>query len=107
MDFASRVQALKQANYSTTVHLCMQYVQEHLYERIRVEEAAASVQRNPSYLTQRFRQETGMSVTQYIQQQKLRRQSACCKRRAAAASGSNWAIVTKATLTVRLKRPWA
>ena len=70
MDFASRVQALKQANYSTTVHLCMQYVQEHLYERIRVEEAAASVQRNPSYLTQRFRQETGMSVTQYIQQQK-------------------------------------
>ena len=71
MDFASRVQALKQANYSTTVHLCMQYVQEHLYERIRVEEAAASVQRNPSYLTQRFRQETGMSVTQYIQQQKI------------------------------------
>lgn len=70
-DFAGRVQTLKQTNYSTTVRLCMQYVQKHLYERIRVEEVAASVQRNPSYLTQRFRQETGMSVTQYIQQQKM------------------------------------
>ena len=49
----------------------MQYVQAHLHERIRVEEIAASVQRNPSYLTQRLRQETGMSVTQYIQQQKI------------------------------------
>lgn len=70
-DFATRVQAIKRANYSPTVHLCIQYVQEHLYERIRVEEIAASVQRNPSYLTQRFRQETGLSVTQYIQQQKI------------------------------------
>lgn len=70
-DFASRVQTLKRTNYSTTVRLCMQYVQAHLHERIRVEEIAASVQRNPSYLTQRLRQETGMSVTQYIQQQKI------------------------------------
>lgn len=70
-DFAARVQALKKADYSLTVRLCMQYVQEHLHERIRVEEIAASVHRNPSYLTQRFRQETGMSVTQYLQQQKI------------------------------------
>ncbi len=70
-DFAARVQELQRTGYSATVRLCMQYIQAHLHERIRVEEIAASVQRNPSYLTQRFRQETGMSVTQYIQRQKI------------------------------------
>lgn len=85
-DFATRVRALKQANYSLTVRLCMEYVQAHLHERIRVEEIAASVNRNPSYLTQRFRQETGMSVTQYLQQQKIEE----AKRLLQAPGGNVW-----------------
>ncbi len=90
-DFAARVQALQHDGYSATVRLCMQYIQAHLYERIRVEEVAAHVQRNSSYLTQRFRQETGMSVTQYIQQQKMGEAKRLL--RAPASSGSLWLML--------------
>lgn len=52
--------------YSKPVVLCIDYIYNHLYETIRVEDLAEQVHLNRSYLSTLFKKETGQPVSAYI-----------------------------------------
>ena len=77
IDYASLV---KKLHYHTTENsqnsqnffsACARYVSENIYGVIRVNELAESLGYTRSYLCSRFKQETGLTLIQYIQQQKI------------------------------------
>ncbi|MBY0011860.1 helix-turn-helix domain-containing protein [Paenibacillus typhae] len=50
-----------------------QYIQDHLQTDLSRDEIADLVGRNPAYLSRLFRKETGMSLSEYITQQRIER----------------------------------
>lgn len=48
------------------IHLCMQYVETHYYEKITLEQMAEMVFLSPSYLSRTFKKETGTLFNDYI-----------------------------------------
>lgn len=71
-DYTSRVGRLKRTNqYTRLVNDCCNYVYEHVYEDLRVTDIAAFVGHNAHYLSQKFRQETGQSLGDYIRSAKV------------------------------------
>ncbi|MNB77000.1 HTH-type transcriptional regulator YesS [compost metagenome] len=50
-----------------------QYIQDHLQKDLSRDEIAELVGRNPAYLSRLFRKETGMSLSEYITQQRIER----------------------------------
>lgn len=72
LDFASRMRRLKKENiYSKHVVVCMEYIYEHLHEKISVKTLAGVTGLHENYLSRLFRQETGTTVQKYIQDKKL------------------------------------
>ena len=57
---------------SCTVEQIYRYVAEHLQERILVEDIADALKLKPAYLSNHFKNHTGMTLTRYIQKQKIR-----------------------------------
>ena len=57
---------LKPAEYSPQVLSAIEYIKNHLSIQLSLEEIAASTYTAVSTLTRKFRQETGMSIGQYI-----------------------------------------
>lgn len=49
------------------------YVQENLHRDLTRDDIAGAVYRNPAYLSRLFRKETGMSLSEYIAQQRIER----------------------------------
>ncbi|MDR1704282.1 MAG: AraC family transcriptional regulator [Clostridiales bacterium] len=71
MDFTRRVEELNlKKKYSKTVTECCQYIQENVYNNIRVAELAAHVHLSVNYLSARFKEETGESISAYSQKVK-------------------------------------
>ncbi len=78
IDFAWQVQQIR---YHTTFsndekgksifNACAEYVSQNLYGQIRVEEMAQQLGYSRSYLCSRFKKFTGLTITQYILQQKI------------------------------------
>lgn len=78
VDFARQVQ---QVRYHTAFasdekdksifNACAEYVSQNLYTQIRVEEMAQQLGYSRSYLCNRFKKLTGLTITQYILQQKI------------------------------------
>lgn len=76
--FAEQV---KQVRYHTTFpsgsrdksifNACAAYVSQNLYNQIRVEEMAQELGYARAYLCSRFKRQTGLTLTQYILQQKI------------------------------------
>ncbi|MBB6634435.1 response regulator transcription factor [Cohnella thailandensis] len=64
-----------QASSSPVVQKVKAIVAERLNEELTREELAAGVFLNPAYLSRLFRKETGMALTEYILQEKMRRAS--------------------------------
>ena len=62
----------KEKVYSKTVMRCMDYIHRHLNSSIRVTDIAGQIKRNPDYLSSLFKKETGISITDYIMESKLR-----------------------------------
>ncbi|MCM1166480.1 MAG: AraC family transcriptional regulator [Ruminococcus sp.] len=56
----------KTAVYSRPITQCLDYIYEHLHERIRVTDLAAHVGLNESYLSTLFKKSTGSSISEYI-----------------------------------------
>ncbi len=50
---------------------CMDYIDQHLHEKISMEELADYVNLNETYLSKLFRKETGCSVSEYIRDKKV------------------------------------
>ena len=73
LDFAKRMQALnRRHNYPKPVVQSLDYIYNHLHERINVTDIAAYVNLNPSYLSKLFKQECGISISEYISEQRLK-----------------------------------
>ena len=72
VDYAERMRKLRKDKIcSLPVVRCIDYMQEHLHSRITIEELAEVAELNPSYLSRLFKKETGITVSEYIQQLKI------------------------------------
>lgn len=79
LDFAERVEKLlrPEGGGSQFYRRCAQFVSENLFATIRAEDMAAKLGYNRTYLCSRFKQEAGISLTQFIRKEKSVRQNAC------------------------------
>lgn len=67
VDFAGRMRELKKTN-ATSIHIrkCIDYIYEHLHEKLTINELAEFSDLNASYLSKLFLKETGVSVKTFI-----------------------------------------
>lgn len=74
LDFAGKMRMLqKKPSTSKAVSDCIDYVYAHLTERITIEDLAEYVNLSASYLSRLFKQDLGISVSDYIREKKLER----------------------------------
>ncbi len=72
MDYTKRMKNLrKQKVCSKPIADCIDYIYDHLHTRITLTELADYVSLNPTYLSRLFKKETGTTVSEYIQLQKI------------------------------------
>lgn len=71
VDFADRVDQCRKLNVSKPVRLAMDYIYLHLYEDISPERLSSVTRLNAQYLSQLIKKETGLSLTNYIQKQRI------------------------------------
>ena len=73
-DFCGKMWLLqKNSSTSKPIADCIDYIYAHLTERITIEDLAEQVLLSPSYLSRLFKQELGISVSDYIREKKLDR----------------------------------
>ncbi len=74
--FTGRMANLKKEKvYSRPVIQCINYIETHLHERIRIGDLADHVSLNPSYLSTVFKKETGRTAADYILRRRI--ETAC------------------------------
>ena len=71
LDFCRKVQQGKQGSYSPTVQKCLHYISRHLHENIRAEHLATLTGLSSKTVAERFRQETGCSIPDYLHTQRV------------------------------------
>lgn len=72
VDYAKRMKKLRKDKIcSIHVMRCIDYMHDHLHSRITIEELAALVGLTPPYLSRLFKKETGVPVSEYVQQLKI------------------------------------
>ncbi len=57
--------------YSKRIIRAVEYISEHLHNRVLIEETAESLHITPAYLSRLFKSETGMTFTDYVNKQKI------------------------------------
>ncbi len=69
----AKVMAQKQKNgvHSKQVVKCMDYIGQHLHDKITMEQLAEHVKLNETYLSKLFRKETGLSISEYIRNKRV------------------------------------
>lgn len=70
-DFTDRVHKVKEHGYSKAVVKCLNYICKHLYEDISLSQLAQTVGMNSNYLSQMFKKQTGISISGYIQKERV------------------------------------
>ncbi|MCR4838366.1 MAG: AraC family transcriptional regulator [Eubacterium sp.] len=72
MGFA-KTMAIRQKGpvHSVQIVKCMDYIGQHLHEKISMDDLANYVNLNETYLSKLFRKETGLSVSEYIRDKKV------------------------------------
>nr|WP_286167120.1 AraC family transcriptional regulator [Clostridium sp. D33t1_170424_F3] len=72
-DLTERVaQAQTQKAYSFPISQCIQYIDNHLHQELSLQTLADELQLSTRYLSRLFKQETGVNLTAYIQQERIR-----------------------------------
>ncbi len=72
LDYTKRMKDLKKSTIcSKPIVKCIDYIYDHLHNRITVEELAKYVNINPTYLSRLFKKEVGISISEYIRKQKI------------------------------------
>lgn len=72
LDFAGRMQILNRKKvYAKPIVQSLNYIYNHLHEKISITDIAAHVHLNPSYFSKLFKKECGISVSEYISKQRL------------------------------------
>lgn len=73
VDFTDRVNKVRQIeHYSLPVNKAIRYIGSHLHIKLTLTEIAKHVGVTPQYLSSRFHKETGLSVMEYIRNEKLK-----------------------------------
>lgn len=73
-DFVRRVHRLREnPNYSEPVRRCCEYIEMHLDRNVRGQELAELVGYSVTYLTRRFREETGFGISDYAKAARVER----------------------------------
>lgn len=71
-DFTERMAKLKKSSsYCYQVTKCMEYVYDHLHEKLMVSDIAAELGLSVQYLSKLFRTETGIPLNRYILKKKI------------------------------------
>ncbi|WP_162551279.1 helix-turn-helix domain-containing protein [Paenibacillus tepidiphilus] len=70
-DFADHVRDSRQTQLSRMSALCQNYIFNHLYEDIPLSKLAGITGLSPSYLSSQFKQENGITVSDYIQRERI------------------------------------
>ena len=73
LDFAEQVERLRcpSGKRSSFCRMCIQYVSQNIFTPIRVEDMAKELGYSRSYLCSHFKEKMGLSLTQYINQEKI------------------------------------
>lgn len=67
LDFASRMRQVKKSNIvSLHIRKCIDYIFDHLEDKLTVEALSDFVGLNPSYLSRLFAKETGVTIRRFI-----------------------------------------
>ena len=71
--FATAMNNLRKGSmrYSRQVVRCMDYITQHLHDRLTMEILAEYVQLSETYLSRLFKKETGQSVSEYIRDKRI------------------------------------
>ena len=70
--YASIMGSFRKKNVnSRQIVRCIDYISQHLHEKISMEELAGYVQLNETYLSKLFKKETGQSVSEFIRDKKV------------------------------------
>ena len=73
-DFIGRVHKVKmRPDYSAQIRQCIDYIELHCDQRIKAADLASRVGYSEYYLTAKFKEETGISVSDYIMRTKVER----------------------------------
>lgn len=72
LDFADQVRKNRMQKVSKPVAVCQNYIFNHLYEEITLSRLSEITGLNASYLSQLFKKETGITITRYIQREKVK-----------------------------------
>lgn len=59
-------------NTNSNISLCKDYIFSHLHEKIRISDIAKELYLNPNYLSDLFRKAEGITISDYILQEKLK-----------------------------------
>lgn len=59
--------------YSPLVKRCMAYVDNHFYGTVTLGDLAEAMERNPSYISHVFKSETGKTLTEYLNELRIKR----------------------------------
>lgn len=72
LDFTGKMRLLrKNSGTSKPVTACIEYIYAHIKERITIEDLADHTNLSTSYLSRLFKDEIGISVSDYIREQKI------------------------------------
>lgn len=72
VDYATRMRTLRKHNiYSYHIRRCVDYIYEHLHEKLTVNELAEYTGLSPSYLSKLFLKETGTTIKDFVLRAKI------------------------------------
>jgi len=54
------------------VEECKDYIFSHLHDKIKIGDMALGLQKNPNYISDLFKKEEGISITDYIRNKKIK-----------------------------------
>lgn len=69
--FTDRVKEWKVKKYSPTILACQNYIARNLYQDISLKDLADAIHMHPNYLSTLFKKEVCISLSKYIQQEKI------------------------------------
>lgn len=72
LDFTGKMLLLKKNSViSKSITMCIEYIYNHIHDRITIEALAEYTDLSPSYLSRLFKKELGISVSEYIREKKI------------------------------------
>ncbi|MDZ5605748.1 AraC family transcriptional regulator [Bacillus pseudomycoides] len=69
--FADRVKEYNAHKYSKIIITCLDYISKNIYNEITLNDLADNVKVNPSYLSNLFKKEVGITLSEYIQSERI------------------------------------